>query len=145
MKLTGSAFVLATLLAGAGVSVSANATTTPPAANCEQGHQNCMKALGSLERKINGEKVKVVEGQTIRARFFNDATELPALETRVTILAGEEAHWSYVLAQAINQQHPDLHAGFQHSNGEITPDESQSNSVYANESNPISHVEVSFN
>ncbi|TFB24712.1 hypothetical protein E3U32_12200 [Lelliottia nimipressuralis] len=145
MKLTGSAFVLATLLAGAGVSVSANATTTPPAANCEQSHQNCMKALGSLERKINGEKVKVVEGQTIRARFFNDATELPALETRVTILAGEEAHWSYVLAQAINQQHPDLHAGFQHSNGEITPDESQSNSVYANESNPISHVEVSFN
>jgi predicted carbohydrate-binding protein with CBM5 and CBM33 domain len=145
MKLTGSAFVLATLLAGAGVSVSANATTTPPAANCEQGHQKCMKELGSLERKINGEKVKVVEGQTIRARFFNDATELPALETRVTILAGEEAHWSYVLAQAINQQHPDLHAGFQHSNGEITPDESQSNSVYANESNPISHVEVSFN
>lgn len=145
MKLTGSAFVLATLLAGTGVSVSANATTTSPTANCEQGHQNCMKALGSLERAVNGEKVKVVEGQTIRARFFNDATELPTLETRVTILAGEEAHWSYVLAQAINQQHPDLHAGFQHSNGEITPDESQSNSVYANESNPISHVEVSFN
>ena len=144
MKLTGSAFVLATLLAGAGVSVSANAATTSP--NCEQGHQNCMsKALGSLERAINGEKVKVVEGQTIRARFFNSETELPDQETRVTILAGEEAQWSYVLAQAINQQHPDLRAGFQHSNGEITPDEQQPNSVYAKESNPLSHVEVSFN
>lgn len=95
MKLTGSAFVLAALLAGAGVSVSANAATTSPSANCEQGHQNCMKELGTLERAVNGEKVKVVEGQTIRARFFNDGTELPNLETRVTILAGEEAHWSY--------------------------------------------------
>ncbi|HHD2946830.1 TPA: hypothetical protein ACNZ7J_004572, partial [Enterobacter bugandensis] len=85
MKLTGSAFVLASLLAGAGVSVSANAATTSPAANCEQGHQNCMKELGSLERAVNGEKVKVVEGQTIRARFFNNGTELPNLETRVTI------------------------------------------------------------
>lgn len=145
MKLTGSAFVLASLLAGAGVSVSANAATTSPAANCEQGHQNCMKELGSLERAVNGAKVKVVEGQTIRARFFNDATELPALETRVTILAGEEAHWSYVLAHAINQQHPDLRAGFQHSNGEITPDESQPNKVYAKGNNPLTHVEVSFN
>ncbi|SNY62355.1 hypothetical protein [Enterobacter sp. CC120223-11] len=146
MKLTSSAFILATLLAGPGISVSANAATASQSANCEHAHQECMgKELGSLERAVNGQKVKVVEGQTIRARFFNSETELPALETRVTILAGEEGQWSYVLAQAINQQHPDLRAGFKHSNGEITPDEQQPNSVYAKESNALSHVEVSFN
>ena len=147
MKISKSAIVLTTLLAVGIVSASAIAKeVSSPTANCNQTLHSCMnKELGSLERAINGQKVRVVEGQTIRARFFSSETELPSKETRVTILPGEESHWSYVLAKAINEQHPDIRAGFLHDNGQITPEERGPNAVYAQDGNVISHVEVSFN
>lgn len=146
MKISKSAIVLAALFAGSIASASVIAKdASSPTLNCKAHHPCMNKELGSLERAINGQKMSVVEGQTIRARFFSNETELPSKETRVTILPGEEAHWSYVLAKAINDQHPELRAGFLHDNGEITPEETRPNAVYAQDGNIISHVEVSFN
>jgi len=145
MKISKSAIVLAALFAGSIASASVIAKeVSSPTTNCK-AHPCMNKELGSLERAVNGQKMHVVEGQTIRARFFSSETELPSNETRVTILPGEESHWSYVLAKAINDQHPELRAGFLHDNGEITPDETRPNAVYAQDGNVISHVEVSFN
>lgn len=114
MKISRTTILLTALLASSAVSYSVNATEMPsPATNCKMSGQMCMdKELGSLERAVNGKPVQVVEGQNVRARFFSSETELPALETRITILPEEEPHWSYVLAKAINDQHPDLQAGF---------------------------------
>lgn len=145
MKISKRALILTVLLATSvtgTMAYAAEAKTTSDA--CKQAN-HCMKKMASLERSINGVPVEVKAGDVVRARFFSNTTTKGDFEIQATILAGEEMHWSYVLAQAINAQRHDMRAGFRDANGEIQPSREQANAVYINGSKANYHLEVSFN
>lgn len=86
----------------------------------------------------------VKEGDTIRVRFFSN-NEQPGIQTVVKIKAGEEKTWPFVVASAINAQHPDVRAGVLQKNGEVTPEREKINSIYTTQDSYLTGAVISIN
>jgi predicted carbohydrate-binding protein with CBM5 and CBM33 domain len=108
-------------------------------------HSKWNKEIATIDRLDRGEPVKVSAGTTVRVRFFSDRGELTEKEIRIALLPGEETHWSYYVATAINEKYSDIRAGVIQSNGDVYPEEHKANSIYVQSGNHLNHAEISFN
>lgn len=97
------------------------------------------KEIATIDRPLRS-----VAGKIVKVRFFDD-NEIPALETSVSLLSGEETDWSYAVARAINSKHQGVKAGVRQPDGNIVPVKGQINSIYVTSDNQITRAEIDLN
>lgn len=104
------------------------------------------KEIATIDRLVIDTPVEINAGDVVRARFFGEQIgEMPEIEVRITVLPGEETSWSYAMANAINEQHPDIRAGVRQANGEVSPEEQKVNSIFVGQESNLYHAEITVN